>query len=364
MAEARAPNPFVEQFKKGGVAKELRLMAAQGALPLGPVDLLELLQFLLADADEGIREEARKTLAGIPSAELLAIGKDRTAPARVLGWILANRDELDLLEGVLQNTTTTDEAIEAQAPTLRMELAELVVINQVRLLRRTSLLVALESNPNLNNDQKRRLRELRESFKIGAEYEEKQAPPEPVAPPPAPVLAAAPEPAPEAPAEPLSEEELIARTLDPDEQKQPEKVNLVRQLHTMSTKDKIITALKGDRQARALLVRDPNRLVATAVLGSPNVTEAEIENFAGMRNVSDQILRIIGNHRDWTKKYTVVANLVKNPRTPLGISLGMVSRLNPRDLKTISMDKNVPEAIRKQAKKFVKGAEQPAGQRH
>lgn len=362
MAEARVPNPLVEQFKKGGVAKELRLMAAQGALPLGPVDLLDLLQHLLADSEQEIREQAQQTMAGVAKDELLPIGKDRTTPPQILGWILGNREEFDVLEGVLQNTSTTDEAIEAHAPTLRMELAELVVINQVRLLRRTSLLVALESNPNLNNDQKRRLRELRESFKIGAEHEEKPKPPEPEpvapAPPPQAVVEAAPEP------EPLTEEELIARTLDPEEQKQPEKISLVRRLYTMSTKDKLITALKGDRQARAMLVRDPNRLVATAVLGSPNVTEAEIENFAGMRNVSDQILRIIGNHRDWTKKYTVVANLVKNPRTPLGISLGMVSRLNPRDLKSIAMDKNVPEVIRKQAQKFIKGPQPGQPARH
>ena len=32
MAETRASNPLVDQFRKGGVPKELRLMAAQGAL--------------------------------------------------------------------------------------------------------------------------------------------------------------------------------------------------------------------------------------------------------------------------------------------------------------------------------------------
>ena len=75
-----------------------------------------------------------------------------------------------------------------------------------------------------------------------------------------------------------------------------------------------------------------------------------------MKNVSDEVLRQIGNHRDWTKRYGVITNLVKNPRTPLAISLGMVSRLNPRDIKSIAVDRNVPEAIRKQAQKFVKGA--------
>ena len=73
-----------------------------------------------------------------------------------------------------------------------------------------------------------------------------------------------------------------------------------------------------------------------------------------MKNVSDAVLRTIGNHKDWTKRYGVVANLVRNPRTPIAISLGMVSRLNPRDMKSVAVDKNVPEAIRKQAQRFVR----------
>ena len=77
--------------------------------------------------------------------------------------------------------------------------------------------------------------------------------------------------------------------------------------------------------------------------------------FAGMKSLSDEVLRRIGNHKEWTKRYGVIANLVKNPRTPLGISIGLVSRLNPRDIKGLAVDRNVPEVIRKQAQKFLKG---------
>jgi hypothetical protein len=73
-----------------------------------------------------------------------------------------------------------------------------------------------------------------------------------------------------------------------------------------------------------------------------------------MKNVSDDVLRKIGGHREWTKKYQVVANLVRNPRTPIAVSLGLVPRINPRDMKMLSVDRNVPEAVRKQAQKFVK----------
>jgi hypothetical protein len=235
----------------------------------------------------------------------------------------------------------------------------------MRLLRSTPLLEAVEANPNLNNDQKRRLRELRETFRIGV-VEAKA----PAAAPSAPAPAATPEPPPAPVAEipeeppPATEGEAIVRYLTEEEQGQEERVSAVQRLYRLNTAEKVVTALKGNREERAVLVRDPNRIVATAVLGSPRLTDAEVEAFAAMKNVSDEVLRIIGANREWSKRYGVVSSLVRNPRTPLAISLGMVSRLNPRDLKSISVDKNVPDVIRKQAQRFVKGPQQGAGGKH
>jgi hypothetical protein len=348
MSEARATNPLIEQFRKGGVPKELRLMAAQGALPLKPDDLVELLTDLTLDPDSGIQEAARQSLAGLPVAELLPIAKSRETPASVLTWIVTFRPGKELREVALQNTSLPDETIEALSPELPEELAELVVINQTRLLRRTSLLEAIEANPNLNKDQQRRLRELRETFRIG----EQPAPPPP--PPKIPVPQPLPLVEPVFEETPISEDEALVRYLSDSERAQAEKVSAVQKLYRLNTAEKVITALKGTREERAILVRDPNRIVATAVLGSPKVTDAEIESFASMKNVSDAILRQIGTHRDWTKRYGVIANLVRNPRTPIAISLGMVARLNPRDIKSVAVDRNVPEAIRKHAQRFIR----------
>ena len=350
MAEARVPNPLVEQFRKGAIPADLRLLAAQGALPLLPADLIELLHLLTRDREPKIRETAVATLRGIPPAEMLPIAKDRLTTVAVLDWILVQRDERELREVALQNTSTSDDAIESLAGILPPELAELVVINQVRLLRRTSLLEVLEGNQNLNNDQKRRLRELRETFRIGV-----VAPPaEPPPPPPVeePVVEAAPEPEPPPPA---TEAEALERYLDEDERGDAERVSVVQRVFRANTAEKVILALKGGRAERAILIRDANRIVASAVLGSPRLTDPEIEAFAGMKNLSDEILRQIGHNREWTKKYGVLSNLVKNPRTPLAISLNMVSRLNPRDIRNLSVDRNVSEVVRKQAQKFVKG---------
>ena len=355
MTDARATNPLVEQFRRGGVPRELRLMAAQGLLPLKPEDLVEMWTDLVHDDDEGVRAAAEKSLGELPETEFLPILKSRDTPRAVLAWAVVNRHERELRGVTLQNTSLGDETIEALASTLPPELAELVVINQTRLLRRTSLLVAVESNPALSNDQRRRLRELRETFKIG-EVRPPEAPPAPEAPP-------EPEPAPEEEVAPLgdiflTEDEAIVRYLSDEERQQTEKVSAVQKIYRLNTAEKLITALKGSREERAILIRDPNRLVATAVLGSPRVTDPEIESFSAMKNVSDEILRQIGRHREWTKRYAVINNLVRNPRTPIGISLNLVPRLSPRDIKGISVDRNVPEPVRKQAQKFVKGPKQ------
>jgi hypothetical protein len=351
MAESRVTNPLIEQFRRGGIPKELRLMAAQAALPLKPDDLLELLTDLLRDPDAPVREAAQASLAGFPAPEFLPVLKSRDTPPAVLAWAVAYRPERELREVALQNTSLADEAIEVLAPSLSTDLAELVVINQVRLLRRISLLEALETNPGLSNDQKRRLRELRDTFKIGVQIA-------PAAPPPPP----APEPPPLAPedevylaASTMTEAEALSTYLAADERQEPEKVSAIQKIFRMNAAEKLQAAIKGNRQDRALLVRDPNRLVWAAVLGSPSVTDAEIESFSAMRNISDQALRRIGSDREWTKKYAVVANLVKNPRTPIGVSMNLVARLTPRDLKSVVVDKNVPEAIRKHAEKFVRG---------
>jgi hypothetical protein len=70
-----------------------------------------------------------------------------------------------------------------------------------------------------------------------------------------------------------------------------------------------------------------------------------------MATVSEEVLRIIGTNRAWTKNYGVIAALTKNPKTPLGISLNMVMRLNDRDLKTIAMDRNLQEPLKLAVKK-------------
>jgi hypothetical protein len=111
--------------------------------------------------------------------------------------------------------------------------------------------------------------------------------------------------------------------------------------------------MKGSREERAILIRDPNKLISTAVLSSPKLTDSEVESYAKNAAVSEEVLRIIGNNRGWVKNYLIAAALTKNPKTPLAMSLTLLNRLNDREVKSLSIDRNIPEPLRLAAKKRV-----------
>lgn len=124
-------------------------------------------------------------------------------------------------------------------------------------------------------------------------------------------------------------------------------------LASMAVIDRIKIALRGSREQRGVLVRDPNKVVAVAVLGSPKLNVTEIEAYARMTSVQEEVLRIIGSSRHWIKHYPVIAGLVLNPKTPIAISMPLVMRLNERDLKLIARDRNVADGVRAAARKFL-----------
>jgi hypothetical protein len=124
-------------------------------------------------------------------------------------------------------------------------------------------------------------------------------------------------------------------------------------LSGLPVKKKVRLAFKGTREQRAQLIRDPNRLVASAVLSSPKLTEAEVESFAKMANVGEEVLRVIAMNRTWLKNYGVTLGLVRNPKTPPAISMQLLPRITERDMKMVAVDRNVPEALRLAARKFI-----------
>jgi hypothetical protein len=131
------------------------------------------------------------------------------------------------------------------------------------------------------------------------------------------------------------------------------RASTVQKIAGLNVAQRMTLAMKGTREERAVLIRDPNKIVAVAVLSSPKLTETEVESIAKMANVSDEILRMIGFSRAWTKNYTVVHALVKNPKTPVALSMNLLARLNDKDLRNLSTNRNVPDVLRVTARKRV-----------
>jgi hypothetical protein len=131
------------------------------------------------------------------------------------------------------------------------------------------------------------------------------------------------------------------------------KQSTLQRIAALNPAQRLAMAMKGTREERAVLIRDPNKIVAVAVLSSPKISESEVSSIAKMANVSEEILRIIGNTRAWMKSYTVASSLVKNPKTPIAVSMNLLQRLNEKDLKMLTTDRNIPDVVRTAARKKI-----------
>jgi hypothetical protein len=157
-----------------------------------------------------------------------------------------------------------------------------------------------------------------------------------------------------APAVVDAEQPIVAPAVQEDFGEEDEdRTTATQKLAKMGFSERLKAAVRGSREMRALLIRDPNKMIAAAVLSSPKLSEPEVEAFAKMASISDEILRIIGSNRAWTKNYNVILGLTKNPKTPLALSLNFMPRLSSRDLQMLSVDRNVPEPLRVAARKRV-----------
>lgn len=127
----------------------------------------------------------------------------------------------------------------------------------------------------------------------------------------------------------------------------------IKMLSMMTVIERLKLAMRGTREHRAALIRDPSKMVAVAVMSSPKLTEPEVEAFARMTTVNEEVLRIIGANKVWTRNYSVALALARNPKSPLSIAMQMAPRLTERDMKQIASDRNVSEAVRTVVRKFL-----------
>jgi hypothetical protein len=137
----------------------------------------------------------------------------------------------------------------------------------------------------------------------------------------------------------------------PEDTPPAENESVLMRIAAMSVPEKVRAAMKGSREMRSILIRDPNKLVALSVLSGPKVSETEVEGYARMGSVAEDVLRAIAARRGWMKNYSIMLALVKNAKTPVAITMNLLARLREADLRRLSTDRNVPEALRFAARK-------------
>ena len=143
-------------------------------------------------------------------------------------------------------------------------------------------------------------------------------------------------------------------------QAEPGRESILQKIAKLKVGERVKLAMLGNKEERSVLIRDGSKIVSSAVLASPKLTDSEVENIAGMKNVQQSVLRDIQRNRKFMKNYNVLRNLINNPRCPLDLSLTMVKNLQTADLKALSMNKNVPETLKKVALKNFKEKSGPA----
>ncbi|MBI5632740.1 MAG: hypothetical protein HZA15_04615 [Nitrospirae bacterium] len=129
--------------------------------------------------------------------------------------------------------------------------------------------------------------------------------------------------------------------------------NILQKIQTLSVSERVQLAMKGSREVRGILIKDTNKLVMLSVLDNQKITDTEIELIARSRSINEEALRKITKNREWLKNYAIVHALVTNPKTPPGISVGMVGELKTKDLIILEKNKNVPEVIRGATKRLL-----------
>ncbi len=358
-------HPIVERFLQGGLPEPMVMALVGGSLPVPTRDLL----FALAHAglkDTPYTKRALDFFASMPESLLSGVLIEAIDPPTPLQLVLCHRKEPALLEAVLLNPSLTSAIVEASVPSLPGSVLEIVLNNQVLWMERPGILDLLEEHPEGEYVIKRRVNEFRfdvlrlipedvkqerleiieevEAGRLDRAWSELPLPKE--------------KSKEEAEAEDESEEmaaerRLLAQKPPVDDQGQEINLTLTQRVMKLRTNQKIMLAIKGGKEERALLIRESNRLIQVNVIRNGRITEGEVAYIAQMRTVNEEVLRIISNSREWMKKYPITKALVMNPRTPLPVALTHLKRLYDSDMKLVIKDRNVAELLRREAKRIV-----------
>jgi hypothetical protein len=337
-------SPQAEKYARRDAPLEVRQMAARGALPLDPIELSTVLFVLTSDPESDVKETARRSLESLPEHILGTVLQGPSHPALLSFMAQIHKDNESHCETLALNNATDDATIAWLATLPHSRVVDIISQNQERMLRHEEIVDALGANPLTGRAVIERILgflglDERETTEDDEEVlDEAQAE--------AAVL------------ELLGEDmgdiaRLLASERDDNLEDDAEEGSLYSIVQNMSVMQKIKLARVGGKEARSMLVKDRNRIVASSVLASPKLTETEVTTFAQNRSMGDELLRIISNNREWTKNYQIKLALTMNPKTPIPQAIKFLNYLQDKDLRSLMKSKDVPSNVSTHARRIL-----------
>ncbi len=325
---AGGTSPLLEQVRSGN--QQLQLLAADGLLPLPPEELIPIQVELALGMDPEVATRAKASLRSV-DVRLAGPFLERIAGEEVLTWFAEEASHPVLIESIIRRRDTPRPLLARLGRRLPPDLQEILLLRQDAIVEHPAILEALEENPEASTYSLRRIAEYREHLLPRERTQVVRAPVE---------------------LEEMDEEELAiaieaARELPPSGELEPERTKLTEgQIRMLPVPARLKLTRGAPRTLRGILLRDSNAQVATSVVINNSLSDQEVEQIASNRSVVEEVLVLVARKRDWIGKYNIMRALVWNPRTPAGTSLRLVSRLAVRDLRELSRDRNIPDAVR------------------
>ncbi len=335
-------NKILNSFFEGNPPKNVRLLAAGGLLPLPPDDMLCLLVRLARDPDEEVAQKSATSLKGMSELDIVAQLNSPQCSPEVLDHF-AGSASAAMQEAIILNQESSGSIIAKLASHVAAPLLETILYNRMRLLDFPEILQEIKNNPAATARILGQVQEIETEFFGTKQRSYTTVTTEEASPVSEEILELEGE---------LTPEELALEGLPVDPQER--EAALLRRISTMTVRQKMQLALMGSREARVILAKDTNKEITRCVMQSPKLTLNEVESFSAMRQISEDVLRQIGNSKTWTKSYAVVHNLARNPKTPLMTSQRFLLRLLPKDLMMLSRDRGVSEGVRRGADRLMK----------
>lgn len=391
-------------FVRFGIPKELRanfgpdapagirVAMAKGLVPTTTDVQLGISYILTGDEDPDVAEAAHEYLAALPVDRIVKALHIRTHP-KVLEYLADNRADPALDDRIAMHKLANDRTVRLIARRADRDLCEKLSLNHERLIMTPELFIDLHANEACTDRHLHQAENFLRMQRLLPDVPEER-----------PFRASAQQPQAEQPtqAEMDLEAEIMAAIAGQQSpallQAQSEKLDMfdvddvdidlgdfeftfqdetdelswvltqeredgerasveeVRSMEgmirDMSPGQKIKLAYLGNQEARGILIRDSNKLVAAAVVKSGRMTDGEGLNAAGNRNLADDVIREIATNREWVRKYPFQVALVNNPKTPVSVSMGFIRTLNRRDLQALTRNRNIPSAISQAANRL------------